>query len=230
MTLTRYGKWEWGAGGVAALLLTAGFLWLGRCCCPAVGSALAGLTVLAYFCLAMFFRNPKRKLPDDPELLVSPADGKVKDIGIVDFDMAPFDGKALRIGIFLSVLDVHVNRASADLEVLETAYRPGQYLDARHPDCHRLNEARTISGRATVGERSFPMAVRQISGAIARRIVCPVEKGRKLKRGEIYGMIKFGSRTELYLPPEGFDVLVKVGDTVRGGRTALARPHREDGR
>lgn len=224
MTLTRYGKWEWGAGGVAALLLTAGFLLLARGCCPVTGSILAGFTVLAYFCVAMFFRNPVRKLPDDPALLVSPADGVVKDIGVVDFDMAPFEGKALRIGIFLSVLDVHVNRASADLEVLETAYRPGKYLDARHPDCHKLNEARTISGRAAADGRTFPMAIRQISGAIARRIVCPVEKGRRLKRGEIYGMIKFGSRTELYLPPEGFDVLVKVGDTVRGGRTALAGP------
>ena len=134
-----------------------------------------------------------------------------------------FTGAAAQAQGFLSVLDVHVNRASADLEVQQTAYRPGKYLDARHPDCHKLNEARTISGRATVGEHSFPMAIRQISGAIARRIVCPVGEGRKLKRGEIYGMIKFGSRTELYLPAEGFDVLVKVGDTVRGGRTALAR-------
>ena len=80
----------------------------------------------------------------------------------------------------------------------------------------------TISGEATVEGRTFPMAVRQISGAIARRIVCPVEPGRRLKRGEVYGMIKFGSRTELYLPAEGFKVQARIGDKVKGGETVLA--------
>ncbi len=227
MTLTRYGKREWGIGGIIAVLLLAGFIFLALNFCKVCGIAGAVLTVLLYFALAMFFRNPARKLPEDPALLISPADGTVKDIGIVDFGMAPFEGKALRIGIFLSVLNVHVNRASAELEVLDTEYRPGKYLDARHPDCHRLNEAKTISGWATAAGTRFPMAIRQISGAIARRIVCPVEKGRVLQRGEIYGMIKFGSRTELYLPPEKFDVLVKIGEPVRGGITALAKAKRE---
>jgi len=222
MTLTRYGIREWGGGGVVCLLLLTGFILLAVSCAPVIGTVLAVLTVIFYLGLAAFFRNPSRLVPPAPELLVSPADGVVKDIGVVDFDQAPFDGKALRIGIFLSVLDVHVNRAPADLEVLSVVYREGRYLDARHHDCAKENEAMTIAGRASAAGKSFPLAVRQISGAIARRIVCPVVPSRKLAKGEIYGMIKFGSRTELYLPVDGFEVKVAIGDKVRGGLTVLA--------
>ena len=146
----------------------------------------------------------------------------VRDVEEVDFDQPPFTGKARRVGIFLSVLNVHVNRAPAEFDVTGKFYRKGEYLDARHPECAARNEAMTISGNATAGGKSFPMAVRQISGKIARKIVCPVDPGRKLRRGEIYGMIKFGSRTELYLPVGEFDVKVKVGDKVRGGKTVMA--------
>ncbi len=222
MTLTRYGIREWGGGGIVCLLLLTGFILLAISCAPVIGSILAALTVIFYFGLAAFFRNPSRKVPMEPELLISPADGVVKDIGIVDFDQAPFTGKALRIGIFLSVFDVHVNRAPADLEVVSVVYREGRYLDARHANCAKENEAMTIAGNASAAGKSFPMAVRQISGAIARRIVCPVTPDRKLAKGEIYGMIKFGSRTELYLPVEGFDVNVAIGDKVRGGITVMA--------
>ena len=223
MTLTRYGFREWGSALLVTLAVLAGCVWLFRAGYPGWGVGIGIAVLVLFFPFAAFFRNPRRCIPADPQLLVSPADGVVRDIGEVDdFKFAPFDGRALRIGIFLSVLNVHVNRASADLEVESKFYRKGEFLDARHPECAVRNEAMTIAGTASAGEKRFPMAIRQISGKIARRIVCPVEPGRKLKRGELYGMIKFGSRTELYLPVEGFDLKVKVGDKVHAGTTVLA--------
>ncbi len=224
MTLTRYGFREWGLAGLAAVLILAGCVQLFRAGHPVAAVAAGGVVLLVFFCFAAFFRNPSRRIPDDPHLLISPADGVVRDIGPVeDFNFPPFQGKARRIGIFLSVFNVHVNRVPADLAVDSVYYREGEYLDARNSECARRNEAMTIAGIASVGEKRFPMAVRQISGAIARRIVCPVRPGRKLNRGEIYGMIKFGSRTELYLPvDDGVEINVKVGDRVYGGETVMA--------
>ena len=106
--------------------------------------------------------------------------------------------------------------------IISKQYREGRYLDARHPECGKLNEAMTIAGTAEAAGEKFPMAVRQISGAIARRIVCPVKPGAKLKKGQMYGMIKFGSRTELYLPVGRAEINVKVGDKVSGGSSVLA--------
>lgn len=225
MTLTRYGIREWGAGGLLALILLAGCWFLMHKVNFYLGLIPGILIVLAYAFLAFFFRNPRRTLPQNPDFILSPADGVIKDIEIVeDFDQAPFNGRALRIGIFLSVLNVHVNRAPAALQVVSKHYREGRYLDARHPDCGKLNEAMTIAGNAEAAGVKFPMAVRQISGAIARRIVCPVEPGDNLGRGKVYGMIKFGSRTELYLPAdERFEVMVKIGDKVKSGLTVFAR-------
>lgn len=222
MTLTRYGLREWGGGGIVALLLAAGFILLILAGFPVTGGIGTGLVVLCWLGLAAFFRNPVRHPPMDPALLVSPADGVVRDIGEVDFDQPPFDGKAQRIGIFLSVLNVHVNRAPADLEVQSVVYREGRYLDARSAGCATENEAMTIAGIASAAGHTFPMGIRQISGAIARRIVCPVQPERRLRRGEIYGMIKFGSRTELYLPLEGVEIRVRPGDRVYGGKTVIA--------
>ena len=230
MTLTRYGIREWGGGGVLALVLLVGCYFLAKYVNLYLGIIPGVLIVLVYGFTAFFFRNPRRKLPEDPELLISPADGTVRDITVVeDFDQAPFEGRALRIGIFLSVLSVHVNRVPAELQVISKHYREGKYLDARNPECARENEAMTIAGNASAAGKTFPMAIRQISGAIARRIVCPVEPGTVIKRGNIYGMIKFGSRTELYLPADdNFEVLVKVGDKVSGGSSVIARIKKVD--
>jgi len=223
MTLTRYGFREWGSALAAAIVLWCGCVVLWRYGCPRAAVIAAAVVLVLFLAFAAFFRNPSRKLPEDETLLASPADGTVRDIEIVhDFDLPPFHGDALRIGIFLSVLNVHVNRTPAELAVVNVNYRPGKYLDARDPKCGQENEAMTISGNAIIGKTSFPMAIRQISGAIARRIVCPVNPGRLLRRGEVYGMIKFGSRTELYLPATGFEVKVKVGDKVKGGQTVIA--------
>ena len=223
MTLTRYGIREWGTGGFAALLLIVAGCRLAFCGWPRTGGGIAAAAFILWVLLAAFFRSPSRRIPPDAAAVTAPADGVVRDIETVaDFNMPPFEGKALRIGIFLSVLNVHVNRSPAAFSVAGKFYRKGEYLDARHPECGRRNEAMTLAGTGRAGAEEFPLAVRQISGAIARRIVCPVEPGRELAKGEVYGMIKFGSRTELYLPAEGFDVRVKVGDPVRGGETVLA--------
>jgi phosphatidylserine decarboxylase len=165
-----------------------------------------------------FFRDPERTLPDDPAALVSPADGTVADV--LEVPSTPLlDEPCLRVGIFLSVFNVHVNRAPLKGKVAGLRYRPGRFLDARHPDATSLNEAQDI---LLVGR--FPVVVRQISGLIARRIVCPLRDGGEVERGERIGMIKFGSRTELYVPlrlaPE---CLVKVGDTVKGTASPLVR-------
>ena len=223
MTLTIYGIKEWGLALVASIILWSGCFVLYRYGYPRAAIITAAVILVLFLAFAAFFRNPRRVLPLDAKLLVSPADGTIKDIEIVhDFDLPPFKGDALRIGIFLSVFNVHVNRTPAKLSVVNVNYRKGRYLDARDPRAGKENEAMTISGEATVVGESFPMAIRQISGAIARRIVCPVTPGRELERGEVYGMIKFGSRTELYLPCEGFEVMVKLGDKVRGGETVVA--------
>jgi len=189
------------------------------------GGWIAGVATALWLAVAAFFRVPRRRMPDVPGTLLSPADGVVKDIETVrDHGIEPFEGRPmLRIGIFLSVLDVHVNRAPCDWTVEWRRYRKGRFLDARDPRCAKENESMTLAGTGRTGGLAFPLAVRQISGAIARRIVCDPQPEATLRRGEIYGMIKFGSRTELYLPAEGRIVsAVKIGDKVRAGTTIVA--------
>ncbi len=226
MTLSKFGLREWGLSGVIALLLITVFIVLAIYYAPITGFSLALFIFICWLTIAAFFRNPVRDVPRDAQLMVSPADGVIKDISVVsDHGIEPFaDQNTLCIGIFLSVLDVHLNRASSDLEISYKHYRKGRYLDARHPDCAKENEAMTIGGTATINDFEFPMAIRQISGAIARRIVCPVEIGDKIERGAIYGMIKFGSRTELYIPvSDDFEVQVNVGDKVSAGTSVMVK-------
>jgi len=176
------------------------------------------LLLLALFVFA-FFRDPERRPEGGPEAAVAPADGTVADIETVEDPLAP-GRRALRIGIFLSVFDVHVNRAPLEGRVVAVRYTPGAFLDARDPDCVVRNESNLVG---FVGRRG-PFAVRQVAGLIARRIVCPLREGDTVARGERMGLIKFGSRTELYLPAEaGARVEVAVGRKVRGGRTILLR-------
>jgi len=164
-----------------------------------------------------FFRDPERQVPPGEDVAVSPADGLVTTVDEVEEEEF-LKTRMLRIGIFLSVLDVHVNRAPLAGEVLHSEPKPGRYLDARNPLSSILNVSRSwvFSGRAGT------VVVRQITGAIARRI-CPWSVvGDKLSRGERFGMIRFGSRTELLLPRDA-EILVKPGDRVRGGETPVAR-------
>jgi len=169
-----------------------------------------------------FFRDPKRSVPTDCNLLLAPADGKVTDIEIVDdneFIAAP----ALRIGIFLSIFDVHINRAPCNVTVQNIRYKKGAYKNAMNPQSGRTNESNDLELIRTDHPRQR-LIVRQISGAIARRIVCEAKPGQELSGGEKFGMIKFGSRTELYVPShKNCKCMIKVGDKVKAGLTTLVK-------
>jgi phosphatidylserine decarboxylase len=187
----------------------------------------AGLLVLMFpmavfwAFLLFFFRDPERVIPTDPDALVSPADGTITDVGEVAEPEFP-GGRAFRIGMFLSVFNVHVNRLPRSGKVVNLRYFPGAFLDARHPECGVRNEQLWIDLQDAQGGR--PVRVKQIAGKIARRIVCWLKLGETVRSGERLGMIKFGSRTEVYLPVDAVrEVLVKVGDAVQGGSTILAR-------
>lgn len=164
-----------------------------------------------------FFRDPERETPPDPALVVAAADGKVSDIVEIE-ETEVLKRRMKRVGIFLSVFDVHTNRAPIDGTVSYSNARVGQFLDARHPEATTLNACRTwaFEGQHTT------LVVRQITGAIARRIVAWSRVGDRLAKGERFGMIRFGSRTEVYLPLDA-TVLVKEGDRVKGGATVIAR-------
>ena len=186
---------------------------------------------VVFLCGLLFFRNPRRTIPSDRSVLVAPADGKIADVGVVtDGDF--IDGPALQVGIFLSILDVHVNRAPGAGEVEHLQYRPGKFYDARDPRCVTENESQTMGIRLrsdAAGRAGDRILVRQISGAIARRIICPLVVGQRVSRGGLIGMIKYGSRTELTVPipagdaDERWEVAVKVGQRVRAGQSVLFR-------
>lgn len=170
-----------------------------------------------------FFRDPPRGVPDDPGAYLSPADGTIAEITPLDhYDF--IGGPATQIGIFLSIFNVHVNRAARSAQVLETHYQPGEFLNALNPESVQRNEFMWIGFEEANSAESGAVrhAVRQISGAIARRIVCELAPGSAVQAGERFGMIKFGSRTELIVPAD-VEVTCQVGDKVRGGLTILAR-------
>jgi phosphatidylserine decarboxylase len=173
--------------------------------------------VLLFLCTVAFFRDPDRVAPTDPNLIVAAADGRVMDIVEMD-ENDVLKNKSRRVGIFLSVFDVHTNRAPIDGRVIYSQHRAGLCLDARRPDCSEKNESMIWAFQ----NAHVTVVVRQITGAIARRIVAWAKVGDDLKRGERFGMIRFGSRTELYLPLSA-TILVKVGDHVAGGATPIAR-------
>jgi phosphatidylserine decarboxylase len=174
---------------------------------------------LLLFCL-WFFRDPERRPPSDSTFAVSPADGTVTLVDEVEEEQF-FKHRMKRVSIFLSVFDVHVNRTPIDGEVLFMEGRGGLYLDARKPEASLLNE----SLYWVFGSKEAPahaVGVKQITGAIARRIVPWAKLGEVLVRGERFGMIRFGSRTDLYLPLNA-EVFVTVGQKVKGGETAIAK-------
>ena len=192
--------------------MLAALLWL-------VQPWLVAIPGLLFAFLLSFFRDPERKVPGGPEVAVAPADGILVDIGEVD-EPYFFKGKALRIGIYLSVFNVHVNRAPLDGKLVFRHYKPGKFLDVRDPSCEKENEANLLGFEGPNGR----FAVRQIAGLIARTIVSPTELDEQVERGQRMGMIKFGSRTELLLPPDA-DVTIeaKIGDTMRGASSVLLR-------
>jgi phosphatidylserine decarboxylase len=169
-----------------------------------------------------FFRDPYREIPQDKSALLSPADGTVTDIEIVENDPA-FAGKAMRIGIFLSIFNVHINRAPCAVKVGTITYKPGQFKNAMSPNSGRVNESNEVRMKR-IDAPQDELMVRQISGAIARRIVCAAKTGDSLDAGQQFGMLKFGSRTELYVPVrDNVKCRVKLGDKVRAGLTILVK-------
>jgi phosphatidylserine decarboxylase len=165
----------------------------------------------------VFFRDPDRQVPVGANLIVAAADGRVSDI--VEFDEKEvLKTRTRRVGIFLSIFDVHTNRAPIDGRIVYRQHHEGLCLDARDADCPAKNEAMTWAFE----NLRVTIVVRQLTGAIARRIVAWAGVGDELKKGQRFGMIRFGSRTELYLPLEA-EILVKTGDHVSGGSTVIAR-------
>jgi phosphatidylserine decarboxylase len=169
-----------------------------------------------------FFRDPYRDCPQEANILLCPADGVVSDIETIDHELFE-DGKAIRIGIFLNIFNVHINRMPCPVRVDNVTYFPGEFKNALDPESARVNEANQIE-MTRLNEPCDKLIVRQISGAIARRIVCKATPGQEFAGGEQFGMIKFGSRTELYLPAsENAGVLVEIGQKVKAGLTSFVK-------
>jgi phosphatidylserine decarboxylase len=214
MMLARYARLETtlilllGAGASAAV----GYWWGWWALAPLV------LTLA----LLSFYRDPPRRPPQAPDTLLAPADGRVIRVER-GYRSSPEAGPELRIAIFLSVLNVHVNRAPCAGVVREVQYRPGLFLNALKLEALERNEASEMSIEPEA-PLPGPVHVRQIAGLLAKRIVCAAAPGERLTQGQRFGMIKLGSQTELRAPEDPrWRVLVREGDTVRGGLTRLAR-------
>lgn len=184
---------------------------------------MVGLIILAW--VVYFFRDPKRITPTRPGLVVSPADGRVVLITDVvpDKELGLGDEPRTRVSIFLNVFDVHVNRTPIDGEVTHIDYRPGKFFNASLDKASVDNERNALAILMS-GEHPFAgqkIGVVQIAGLIARRILCSVRPGHKLQAGERFGMIRFGSRTDIYLP-QGLKPLVCIGQRMIGGETIIA--------
>jgi len=181
----------------------------------------AALAVILIWILS-FFRDPYRQVPADKNILLAPADGRITGIEAVEKNDF-IGGPAIKFGIFLSIFDVHINRAPCNAKVERIIYKKGLCKNAMNPLSGQLNESNDLV-MVRLDSPQDRLLVRQISGAIARRIVCAAGEGQKLAGGERFGMIKFGSRTELYLAArENAKPLVKAGDKVKAGLTPLVR-------
>ena len=167
--------------------------------------------------VAYFFRDPERHIPQDPLLVVSPADGKVMSVGPVADEH--FMGEtAIRVTIFLNIFNVHVQRAPLGGRVAHYDYRPGTFVAAWREEASRENERASLGIETDAG----PLLVRQVAGLVARRIATYPREGDTVARGDRIGLIRFGSRVDLFLPPD-WPVTVEPGDKVRGGETPVAR-------
>lgn len=210
----EYGRLEMGGVALGSAALAAG-AWQ-------VAPPLAAVSILPMAFTAYFFRDPERRIPSEPGLLVSPADGTVTEISEVD-EPEFIGGRAHKIGIFLSVFNCHVNRSPCAGRVAYVRYRPGAFMNAMNLESSTKNENNYI-GFIDTDTSGLRIGVKQIAGLIARRIVCACAVEDRVQRGDRIGMIKFGSRTELYVPAGvGFRPEVELGDAVRGGRSILGR-------
>ena len=172
--------------------------------------------VFAVLTLAMvfFFRDPKRHPPADKNVVVSPADGRVTKVSRLDFDR----GESTLVSIFLSPLDVHINRAPIAGIIRDVTYLPGKFLMATNEKASTVNEQNTL----TIEGEKITVVCKQIAGILARRVVCWKQKGDHLRLGERFGLIKFSSRTDVILPGQ-VEVIVQPGARVKGGTTIIGR-------
>jgi phosphatidylserine decarboxylase len=186
---------------------------------------LAGMSVLAVGLLALaafflfFFRDPERRAPEGDHLVLSPADGRVLVAGDAMADATPA-GTWQQISIFLSPMDVHVNRVPVSGRVTRVAFTRGRFLPAYRHDAATANERSEI----WIDHRGQTIVARQVVGILARRVVCRVEPGTEVRAGDRFGIMKFGSRMDVFLPPSA-DIRVHVGDVVRAGETVIAVLH-----
>ena len=176
-------------------------------------AALTAIPVVLAMFFVWFFRDPSRKVPTGAGLIVSPADGKVEEAEWIETTA----GGRLRVTIFLNVFDVHVNRVPVGGTVELVEFREGQFLNAMRPESAIHNEQTLV----TINAGSYSVSFKQIAGLLARRIVCNLKVGDRVERGQRMGLIKFGSRVDVLLPPEA-KLSVKVGDRVKGGSSVLA--------
>jgi phosphatidylserine decarboxylase len=177
---------------------------------------LMSLGILLTLFIAFFFRNPKRKIPSLQNIILSPADGRIVHVGECEEDRFLRE-KALKVSIFMSLFNVHINRAPAAGKVLERSYHPGRFLVASVDKASLLNEQNAF---VLETEDQFKILLIQIAGFVARRIVCYAKAGDTLRKGEIFGLIRFGSRIDLYLPTE-VKPIVRVGQHVKGGESII---------
>ena len=192
-------------GAAAIIAFFSGLVWV------------AVLLFLLTLFVVWFFRNPERTIPENPLLLISPADGKViriEEISGNDYS----DRSLLKISIFMNVFNVHVNRIPYSGQVVSIRYTPGKFLSANLDKASALNEKNAVLIRTDDG---LEIIIVQIAGLIARRIVCWMKEGMKVKKGERFGLIRFGSRVEVFLPLGSTTLLVKTGDKVRAGETPI---------
>ena len=165
-----------------------------------------------------FFRDPERVAEGGPKAMISPADGRVVEIATVE-ESAHVSGEALKIAIFMNIFDVHVNRAPCESRVEWVRHISGSFINAVRASAGLENERTLVALRDRAGR---PVLVKQIAGLIARRIVCPIKEGERLGQGQRFGMIKFGSRVEVFVPKgDDFTVGVRLGQNVYAGRTVL---------
>ena len=177
--------------------------------------ALPFVALGAFF--AFFFRDPERRSPDEQHVVLSPADGLVKVAGEAEASAAP-PGEWKQISIFLSPMDVHVNRIPATGTVTRVSYTPGKFLPAYRPEAATVNERSEVWIERANGQL---IVARQVVGILARRVVCRAKMGEHVHAGQRFGIMKFGSRMDVFLPPSA-TVKVSVGDVVRGGETVIA--------
>ena len=191
-----------------ALVVVAVLVWYGT---HFVALALFPLLIAAF--MVWFFRDPPRRIPAGPGLILSPADGKVEDAEWIETTA----GSRVRVSIFLSVFDVHVNRVPVSGTVTRAEYREGQFLNALNAESAVHNEQTLV----TIDAGEYSVSFKQIAGLLARRILCNVREGDRVERGQRMGLIKFGSRVDVLLPAN-VELRVRSGDRVKGGSSVLA--------